>query len=201
MRELVEVRGDPYAGVELATELRRIHGESVAYWSGYDTTSFFRRPAPEVWAPVDQVRHLTTSIRAVTRGLTIPRVVLFFRFGPSRRPSRRLEQVRADYRARLARGGGAGRFAPRALAASEADEANRTRIMTRHADAVGDMANAVGRWSERALDRYRLPHPLLGSLTVREMLLFTVIHNVHHVHVAERRRVGDAARAPHEVTP
>ncbi len=188
---LPEVEGDPYTGAELAEALRRIHRESVSYWSGYETTSFFRRPEPEVWAPADQVRHLTKSITAVTRGLTMPRVVLLFSFGWSRSPSRRLDALRSDYRARLGQGGRAGRFAPRALEAGETDEASRARIMARHASAVGEIAAATGRWSERALDRYRLPHPLLGRLTVREMLLFTVIHNVHHVHVAERRRVGE----------
>ena len=42
-------------------------------------------------------------------------------------------------------------------------------------------------WSERALDRYRLPHPLLGRLTVREMLLFTLYHSVHHFSLVSTR--------------
>ena len=50
---------------ELAAEARRIHAESVTYWAAYAADAFWRRPSPEVWAPVDQVRHLTKSIRAV----------------------------------------------------------------------------------------------------------------------------------------
>jgi hypothetical protein len=47
---------------------------------------------------------------------------------------------------------------------------------------------ALQGWSEQALDRLRLPHPGLGLLTVREMLLFTLYHNAHHVFgVAQRR--------------
>jgi hypothetical protein len=37
------------------------------------------------------------------------------------------------------------------------------------------------------LERIRLPHPLLGRLTTREMLFFTLYHNQHHVEVAKRR--------------
>ena len=38
------------------------------------------------------------------------------------------------------------------------------------------------------LDRYRLPHPLIGKLTLRELLLWTLYHNAHHVQrIAERR--------------
>jgi uncharacterized damage-inducible protein DinB len=37
------------------------------------------------------------------------------------------------------------------------------------------------------LDRLRLPHPALGKLTVREMLFFTIYHNIHHVENVVRR--------------
>jgi hypothetical protein len=44
-------------------------------------------------------------------------------------------------------------------------------------------------WREADLDRYLLPHPLLGKLTLREMLHFTLYHNYHHVQsVATRLR-------------
>jgi hypothetical protein len=46
---------------------------------------------------------------------------------------------------------------------------------------AAELYGAVEGWSERALDRFRLPHPALGQLTVREMLHFTLYHNLHHV--------------------
>ena len=36
------------------------------------------------------------------------------------------------------------------------------------------------------LDAVLLPHPLLGKLTVREMLFFTVYHVQHHRALVER---------------
>lgn len=35
-------------------------------------------------------------------------------------------------------------------------------------------------WSETQLDSYLLPHPVLGRVTVREMLMFTLFHFDHH---------------------
>ncbi len=55
----------------------------------------------------------------------------------------------------------------------------------------GTVSGLVGKipgWSEAALDRYRLPHPLLGKLTVREMLFFTLYHNAHHLDQVAGRR-------------
>ncbi|MBC7841117.1 MAG: DinB family protein [Gemmatimonadaceae bacterium] len=178
----------PTAPGALAAEARRIHAESVRYWSAYPLEAFFRRPGPDVWAPADQLRHLTKAIRAVNQGLVLPRLALLLLFGWSRRPSRSFDVLEADYKASLAGGGRAGRFAPAVLEAAEHTSGGRTRIMARHATAIETFARALDRWSDRALDRYRLPHPLLGKLTVREMAYFTLLHNVHHVAVAERRR-------------
>ena len=183
----------PAAPGALAAEARRIHAESVRYWSAYPLEAFFARPAPEVWAPADQVRHLTRAIRAVNRGLALPRPALVVLFGWSRRPSRAFDALAADYKTALADGGRAGRFTPPAVEPSEQTATGRARIMSHHASAVDAFAHTLERWSDRALDRYRLPHPLLGKLTVREMMYFTLLHNVHHVQVAERRRGSSLA--------
>jgi uncharacterized damage-inducible protein DinB len=80
----------------------------------------------------------------------------------------------------------AGRFAPDAD--GSADDARRAEIMGRFRDSVSKLCAAADEWSERALDRYRLPHPLLGTLTTRDMLWFTVFHTAHHGGQMERRR-------------
>lgn len=35
-------------------------------------------------------------------------------------------------------------------------------------------------FTEKELDQYVLPHPLLGKLTLREMMFFTIYHVQHH---------------------
>jgi len=35
-------------------------------------------------------------------------------------------------------------------------------------------------YSEQDLDELILPHPLLGKLTLREMMYFTMYHVLHH---------------------
>ncbi len=184
--ELVSAPVAPHA---IAAEARRIHMESVRYWGAYSVEEFFRRPGPEVWAPADQVRHLTKSIRAVNQGLMLPRLALFMLFGWFRGPSRSLAVLAKDYKAALAAGGKAGRFTPSPVKAGERTDSGRERIMAYHAQAIDRFARSVERWPDRTFDRYRLPHPLLGKLTLREMASFTLLHNVHHVRVAEERRL------------
>lgn len=171
----------------IAAALRAVRTESVVYWDTIDTPAFLA-PIGDAWSPADNVRHLTKSIRAVAQGMTLPRWVLRLAFGRSARPSRSYEDVRSAYLARLAQGADAGRYAPTPRPVTVDGETERRRIMTAHDAAVEALAHHVERWPEDALDRLQAPHPLLGRLTVREMLWFTLYHNRHHVAVVRRRR-------------
>jgi hypothetical protein len=46
---------------------------------------------------------------------------------------------------------------------------------------------AAATWAEEALDRHAVRHPLMGELTVREMLLFFVVHERHHLKLVRTR--------------
>jgi uncharacterized damage-inducible protein DinB len=38
----------------------------------------------------------------------------------------------------------------------------------------------IDAWEEDQLDEAQLPHPIIGKITVREMLFFTIHHNLRH---------------------
>lgn len=126
-------------------------------------------------------------MRAVTRGLGMPRPLLLLLFGPGFGPSRSFDGVREVYQARLRAGADAGRFAPSPADPSADPKGWRDGVMASWNEASDGLERAVGGWSERALDFLRLPHPLLGKLRVREMLFFSLYHEAHHLRlVAER---------------
>lgn len=103
--------------------------------------------------------------------------------------SRSLTALRADYRERLQQTGAtAGRFAPSPKPTPDDLEAWQREVLGSWRGAVSGLAAKIPAWSEAALDRYQLPHPLLGKLTVREMLFFTVYHNAHHLTLVAGRR-------------
>ncbi|MFD1732536.1 hypothetical protein ACFSC4_17950 [Deinococcus malanensis] len=43
------------------------------------------------------------------------------------------------------------------------------------------MHGQVQGWPDHELDARSMPHPVLDMLTVREMLYFTIEHNLHHL--------------------
>ena len=167
---------------ELLELLDRIQSEAAAYWSEFGDEEFFARIGP-AWSPAENVRHLSKSIRPVTKAMRMPRFVMRLMFGAARRPSLAYDALVERYRGALAAGGEAGRFAP-----SESATRDRATIMRHYTEANADLREQIARWPERAFDRFQLPHPLMGKLTVREMLYFTLYHQRHHMDVVKRRR-------------
>lgn len=171
---------------EILRKLDAVESESATYWGGFATPAFFARLG-EAWSPAETVRHLVKSIRPVAKALKVPRILLRLKFGRPDHASVPWDVLVERYRGLLAAGGNAGRFAPSAR--EERDlESRRAEILAQHAEANRALRAAIGRWSEAALDRYQLPHPLLGNLTIREMLSFTLYNQLHHIGVVERRR-------------
>jgi DinB family protein len=159
--------------------------ESLAYWNGFDTNAFFQSIGSS-WSPAETVRHLTKSTRPVATALGLPKFVLRIRFGLPRRPSLGYEELCASYRKALAEGGRAGRFGPSAQSRQDLD-LWRKEIMDEHLRVLRDLRKTIERWPDAKLDRAQLPHPLLGNLTIREMLFFTLYHQRHHMDVVSRR--------------
>ncbi len=178
---------------EIIEALEAVHEVGVDYWARFDTAEFFAR-IDGSWSPAEHVRHLTRSMTPLLPVLRLPRMALRVMFGRAAAPSRSYEQLQARYATALADGGTAGRYAPSPEGA-DGTIIRRNAIMDNHSETLRGLTQAMERWTETELDAYRLPHPLLGRLTVREMMLFTLLHNQHHVDVCERRRVA-AGREP-----
>ena len=182
---------EPFAGAEIARELRALQARSRDFWSSFSTAEFFH-PLGDTWSPADNVRHLLKSNRPVLRAMSLPKLLLAIRFGGGLRPSRTYAEVRERYFARLSEGVTAGRFTPRPLADTERTEEQRRSLLADMDQVSEHLTKAISGWREWQLDRLVLPHPALGRLTVREVLFFTLYHNLHHVRNVERRMSAPA---------
>lgn len=141
------------------------------------------------WTAAEQLAHLNTVVSAIAKGFAVPRLILRLRFGLSRSPGRSHTALRDEYRALLAGGGrAAGPFVPeRHDLAPEQIEAHRGGLLARWGRVNGRLQTALEPWGEKDLDTIRLPHPILGKLTAREMIYFTIYHSEHHIAATKRR--------------
>jgi hypothetical protein len=141
------------------------------------------RAAPEgKWANGQHLDHLVRSVGPVNMALGLPHFLLRWLFGIANRPSRDYAGLVEKYRAKLAAGGRAtGRFVP-----PPAEWPQRGRLLQNLERQVKKLAEKTVRLSEEQLDTLLLPHPLLGKLTLREMLYFTMYHAEHHRAAVEK---------------
>lgn len=135
------------------------------------------------WSVGQNLEHLIRSLSPVNLALRLPRFILRMLFGKPNRASRSYLEVVDRYRQRLAAGGKAsGRFIPPKVSVTKKNE--KLLAINREKEL---MIRRVNAWSEQELDQYLLPHPLMGKLTMREMLFFSAYHIQHHLNGLKQR--------------
>lgn len=134
------------------------------------------------WSAGQQLDHLIRSAKPVNKALGMPRFFLRW-FGKPASASRSFEEIRDAYRLQLRNGAVSTR--PYVPPVTEIEQ--RDTLLRQFDQQKKKMIGLVGRWPEQDLDRYQLPHPLLGKLTAREVLYFTIYHNYHHLHTLQLR--------------
>ena len=127
------------------------------------------------WSTSQQLEHIIKSIGPVRLAFFLPASILKMVFGTSNRPSRSYEGLVEKYLGKLSAGGKA---PPRFIPSGQTTEVRANATKLRHL--TESLADNVDSFSEKQLDFLLLPHPLLGKLTLREMLYFTIYHVQHH---------------------
>jgi hypothetical protein len=103
-------------------------------------------------------------------------------FGTSPTPSRSFNAIKEEYSRKLANGAQAtGRYLPTQASPISHLEIAKAQLLSHWTQVGQDLIVSVKIWHESELDKFVLPHPILGKLTVREMLFFTLYHNRQHI--------------------
>jgi DinB superfamily len=134
------------------------------------------------WSAGQQLHHLFLSVKPLTQALQLPSFILKFIFRKANRPSKTYEELVEKYKSKLAAGGRAsGRFMPKPVNVKEKD-----MLIEKLEHAIKKLAAVINNYSEEDLDQILLPHPLLGKITLREMMYFTIYHAEHHLAITKR---------------
>jgi hypothetical protein len=134
------------------------------------------------WTPGQQLEHILLSIKPLRQILTVPKFVLSLIWGKANRESKIYEDLIDKYHNKLQQGGRAmARFVPKQVSLNQ-----KGKIAQSIGNEVKWLNEKLDKFTEEELDRYILPHPLLGKLTIREMMYFTIYHALHHKMMTER---------------
>lgn len=164
---------------QITEKLNANHNKLAEMVSSLSEADFLAAPAGK-WTAGQQLEHIYKSVKPLTMAIGLPKMALRVLIGKANRPSRDYDAVVAKYHEALARGGKApSSFVPAAVPFESKD-----KLAAKVKRNVSKLISGLDRYSEQDLDKYLLPHPLLGGLTVREMLYFTIYHCEHHYQVS-----------------
>jgi len=160
---------------EIKNKLKEHHENFIATIDSLSESDFMFT-APEKWNAGQQLDHIYRSTATLLLAMRIPKPAMKIIVGKANRESRTYEGLVEKYSQKLSGGAKAqGRFIPSTI---QFEQKNKWIEKLRRV--IEKLSKQIDQYSEQDLDEYILPHPLLGKLTIREMMYFTIYHVQHH---------------------
>ncbi len=164
---------------EIITQLNTAHS---VFWN---TASHLPNPSISLngkWSILQNVVHITISITRVNSYLALPKSSIEANFGLSGRASVSNEILVKIYLNAIANGVKA--TAP--YIPEDNIETDIKELIDNGSKTLEELVSNLHHWSEEDLEQYLCPHPVLGKITVRELLYFTIYHVQHHTEIIKK---------------
>lgn len=139
------------------------------------------------WSAGQDLQHLVKVLQIVNIGFSIPKFILSILFGKNNNEPRTLETLRNTYNKALSNGAKSPAiYIPKPILFQ-----SKENLLKKHVKLNQSLTNKINNTSETDLDNYRLPHPILGKVTLRELAIFSGFHTQHHL-VLLNKKIGEA---------
>ena len=130
------------------------------------------------WTTSQHILHLVNSLQLLNNALSYPRFFLKYKFGLSNRPSRSYEEVVKKYQEKLEEN------KDKTIAFNENLKSpllkDRPRLLTRLQIQHKKSQYKTRKISDVNLDTLVIPDPLMGKMTVKELIMWAAYHTEHH---------------------
>ena len=135
------------------------------------------------WSAGQDLMHLIKVLRIVNIGFTLPKPILRLVFGINKKESRSFEDLRQVYKNALEGGAKAPTiYIPKLVSHTEKDS-----LIQKYASLNKSFIDKLNNHTSFELDSYRLPHPILGKISLGELASFTSFHTSHHFDVLKSK--------------
>ena len=155
--------------------MQAAYNEVSSFIEGLDEASYRKSPDGK-WSSADQLEHLILSSKGVGSALKMSKMKLML-FGKSKDGSKSYDELFSKYKDVL----NTGMKAPPNFSPDPDQNFSKDELLGNWNMIGRKLADRIPLWTDKDLDSYRLPHPAIGKITVREMLYFTIFHARHHL--------------------
>ncbi len=130
------------------------------------------------WNTGEHIFHLIQSEKALNKALWLPKFYLKYKFGTNNRDNRTYHQIVKKYQDKLTDNPGAVANISRNMPITT--PTNKVSYSSKLDKEKTKLIKKFQKWTEHDLDTYLLPHPLMGRMTIREIVIWTAYHTEHH---------------------
>ena len=130
------------------------------------------------WTTGQQALHLLQSIKPLNNAMSMPKFLLKFKFGKANRGIRDFDAIVKRYQERLIEAEGKTFKGSQNMKAPKLKD--KAFILNRLEVENKKLQYKTQKWKDKDLDNYILPHPLMGKMPVREIVMWTAYHVEHH---------------------
>jgi DinB superfamily len=150
--------------------------------NSFDEAAFFKQPHAEKWSVAQNLVHLNFVAKNILGALSTPAVLTGF--GKANRASRDFDTIRDAYLSGLSE------WQAKGMPYKHLNtEGPKISLLQNFKAIHQNLMTHAASLSEDDLDSFQLPHPVLGLMTVREMLGFAAYHIRHHYEIIEKINV------------
>lgn len=130
------------------------------------------------WTTGQQTLHLLQSIKPLNTALSLPKFILKYKYGTSNRTPRDYDSVVKRYQERLE--DAKGKTYKGSQNMKVPSHKDKAYIINRLEVECKKLQHKTKKWKDKDLDNVILPHPLMGKMPVRELIMWTAYHVEHH---------------------
>lgn len=130
------------------------------------------------WTTGQQALHLLQSIIPVNNALSMPKFIIRFKFGKTNREVRDYDTVISRYLEKLKNAGEM--VSPYSRKLKTPPLSDKKYILSRLQMENKKLQYKTRKLTDKHLDELVLPHPLMGKMPVREIIMWTAYHTEHH---------------------
>ncbi len=160
---------------DIKIALQLIFDDINTYLKNVDSSSF-KKSKNGKWSIAQNIDHLTLSNSITTIGLSMPIFALNTLYKKPTRNAWNYDEVVWQYQLKL----NSGAKAPLPFTPKLSIVPIRSILERNWKNSFKRLLSNLDKWTDSDLDTAYISHPLLGVLSVRELMYFTVYHNRHH---------------------
>jgi len=163
--------------LNLQEEIGKSGRDLLAWYSRQNDDQFNEEIVPKKWTSAQHLVHLTKSVKGVRKGLEMTPETLQKAFGNLKRDEWSYQELATNYKRVLDNGA----VAPANMSPSSVSNFIKDETISKFEDETSKLVEGIGKWNNDNISKFGLPHPRMGLLSIREMLMFCVLHNLHHL--------------------